>query len=371
MDTLILSCGTGAGHDAAATAIKEAIIRRGHNAVMMNPYSLKSDKLADKINRIYISIVQKTPELFGVAYAVANQYRKLPIPSPVYSMNSAMAKTLEGFFADNHFDVVVSTHVFPSEIMAQMRSKGMKTPYSVFVATDYVCVPFTEETNSDAYVIPTALHTEDFIRRGIDKEKLYPLGIPVRSAFLEAPDKDKARENLGLDHEKRYILLCGGSMGAGNLDTMIKKLVADKSEDIELIVICGSNEKLFRKLEKKYGDRIILMGRTDRIAEYIKASDLYLTKPGGLSTTEAAVMNVPFMHLPPIPGCETINAEFFETHSMSKKVKSSSIGDILNLLDDTEAQNLMMKNQREIMPKNAADEICSFLLELTGKGENV
>ncbi len=370
MDALILSCGTGAGHDSAATAIKEALISRGHNAVMMNPYSLKSDKAAEKLNKIYINMVQKTPELFGVAYAMANQYRKLPIPSPVYSINGVMAKTFNDFFTDNHFDVVVSTHVFASEIIAQMRRKGMDTPYSVFVATDYVCVPFTEETDSDAYIIPTELHKEDFIRRGIFKKRLYPLGIPVKRDFLNVFEKEQAKENLGLDKDKRYILLCGGSMGAGSIDKMIKNLVCNKNEDIELIVICGSNEKLYKKLEKKYKNRIILMGKTNRMAEYIKATDLYLTKPGGLSTTEAAVMNVPFMHLPPIPGCETVNAEFFSSHGMSKKVNNSSVEDILALLDNKEAQELMLKNQREIMPQNSAENICNFLLELTGKVEN-
>jgi len=87
MDALILSCGTGGGHNAAGAAIKEELIKRGYNVKFFNPYALKSNRLARVIDRAYVGLVQKAPNVFGVVYKIGNAYRKLPFHSPVYYAN--------------------------------------------------------------------------------------------------------------------------------------------------------------------------------------------------------------------------------------------------------------------------------------------
>ena len=156
MDALILSCGTGGGHDAAGSAVAEELINRGHHAVMLNPYTLQSEQLAEKINHIYISTARKAPLMFGAVYRAGQLYRQMPFRSPVYFLNRLMTSIMEEYLTQNHFDIIITPHLFPAEIITAMKHKGLCPPKTIFIATDYTCIPFTEETECDAYVIPAA-----------------------------------------------------------------------------------------------------------------------------------------------------------------------------------------------------------------------
>ena len=291
METLILSCGTGGGHNSAARAILEEVQRRGDKAVLLNPYTLYSIKLAQTIDTSYISMVQKRPRLFGAMYRAGQLYRSLPVRSPVYHVNRWMVPIMEEYLQQNHFDIVITTHLYPAEIMTNLQDRGAAVPKTIFVSTDYVCIPFTEETECDAYVIPAKDLAPDYVRRGIPAEKLYPLGIPTKAAFAGGETKAEARRRLHLDPDKRYALVAGGSMGGGTIRQTIRALMEtlSGSPDTVLILVCGNNRNLYEELAPHARDNILVVGQTDDMAGYLRASDLFVTKPGGLSSTEAAV----------------------------------------------------------------------------------
>lgn len=155
-----------------------------------------------------------------------------------------MNATLEEYLAEHPADIIIATHIFPAEILTNMKQHGIRVPKNIFVATDYVCTPFTEETECDAYIIPTEDLASDFIGRGIQKERIYPFGIPTQGKFTIRESRDTVRQRLSLDTDKKYILITGGSMGGGKIGTAIAKLrdhFADQ-ENTELIVVCGSNQ---------------------------------------------------------------------------------------------------------------------------------
>lgn len=369
MDALILSCGTGGGHDSAAKAILEAMSKCGHKAEMLNPYTLKSNRLANGIDNTYISTVRHTPRTFGAVYKIGNVYRRLPVHSPVYFANHGMNDVLKEYFARHHFDVAITTHLFPAEIMTNMKRHGLAVPKMIFVATDYVCTPFTEETECDAYVIPTADLAEDFIKRGIPKEKLYSFGIPTHSKFAVSESRNAVKQRFGLEADKKYILITGGSMGGGKIEKAIAKIrtyFADK-DDIALIIVCGSNKELYDKLNEKSDPGVTVVGYTDDMASYMKASDLFITKPGGLSSTEAAVCGVPILHTSPIPGCESYNARYFSESGMS--ISGDITDDILQAVEkilttESLASSMAACQKKHINPYAAA-EICRLAENLT------
>ena len=101
MDALILSCGTGGGHNSAGKAVLEELERRGHHVTMLNPYTLKSTKLSGNIDRTYISTVKRAPHIFGAVYKIGDLYRRLPFRSPVYFVNHAMNSILQEYL-NNH-----------------------------------------------------------------------------------------------------------------------------------------------------------------------------------------------------------------------------------------------------------------------------
>lgn len=372
MDALIMSCGTGGGHDSAAEAIAEAMNMRGHKTKLLNPYTLKSDRLANNINKSYIVTARSTPRLFGAVYKLGDLYRRLPFRSPVYLINRSMNAVMEEYISQNHFDVIIMSHLFPAEILTNMKCHGMSVPKTIFVATDYVCSPFTEETGCDAYVIPSSDLSDDFIRRGIPKEKIYPFGIPTHSKFAQDEPSDEVKKRLGLDTSKRYVLIAGGSMGGGKIERAIEKLrlhFKDR-ENIGLIVVCGSNTALYDKLEKQADSSMTVVGYTDDFASYMKASSLFITKPGGLSSTEAAVCGVPILHTSPIPGCESLNARYFSERSMS--IYGSITDGILKAMDEIleneDVSASITDRQKKLINPFAAAEICDLAEKMVAQG---
>lgn len=365
MDVLILSCGTGGGHDSAGRAVFDELNRRGHNVKMFNPYTLRSKKLAGGIDKTYIATARNMPRAFGAVYKVGNFYRRLPFHSPVYFANAGMISAMQDYLEENPTDVILMPHLFPAEIMTNMKRRGMKIPKTVFIATDYVCIPFTEETECDAYIIPAEDSVEDFVSRGIPREKLYAFGIPTHSSFACRETREQAKLRLELDLDKKYILITGGSMGGGKIEKVINRLEKGIAgcEDIEVIVVCGSNKELYDRLCARGSSKMIVVGYTEDMASYMRAAHLFITKPGGLSSTEAAVCGVPILHTGAIPGCETINANYFSSHGMSVVCDSSEgISEMVcKLLYDDGACEQLVMNQRRFINRKATADICEFV----------
>ncbi len=365
MDALILSCGTGGGHNAAGHALEEALLRAGHQVTMMNPFCLRSEKLARRIDRTYISLVQRTRVGFGAVYALGDWVRRIPGRSPVYAFNRGMASVLETYLREHPVDVVFMPHLFPAEMLTAMKRKSMSVPKFIFVATDYACIPFTEETECDAYVVPSEALVPEFSAWGIPEEKIFPLGIPVKKAFSDrlcAEARAALRVELGFSAERRYVVVSGGSMGAGSMETVIDRMVAlcDKEAfPVTPVVVCGNNDRLYDRLHGRHGDRIMLLHTTDRMADYLRAADLYMAKPGGLSSTEAAVAGVPLVHLPPIPGCETRNARYFSERGMSLRLGAGrkDVARAMEFLMDPAATAAMAAAQADGIHPQAADRI--------------
>ena len=116
MEALILSCGTGGGHNAAGKALEEEWKKRGYQVTFLNPYTLKSERMAKVIDYLYVDIVQKTPLLFGIIYQIGNLYRKLPVKSPVYYINGKMTGLLYRYLEEKKPDVILMPHLYPAEI---------------------------------------------------------------------------------------------------------------------------------------------------------------------------------------------------------------------------------------------------------------
>lgn len=294
--------------------------------------------------------------------------------SPVYYVNAKMGKFLAPYLEEEQFDAILMPHLYPSETLTYMKRQGISLPPMIAVMTDYTCIPFWEETRCDAYIVAHEEMVKKCVKRGIPEEKLIPAGIPVSGKFTRQADKKKAREYLNLPCQDQIYLVIGGSMGAGDLEKLTSQFLKTRKVGEFFIVICGNNKKMFQKMKKKYKDQksILLVGQTRQMDVYMKASDIVYTKPGGLTSTEAAVSGIPIVHTAPIPGCESANKRFFVRHGMSIAPRSveAQVERGRKLLHDPEKRELMKLAQKETLPVNSAQEIVKILEKKVLEAEN-
>lgn len=367
MKALILSCNTGGGHNAAARAIAEAFRAHGDEAVVLDYLKLAGENVSKTVGNVYVETVKMVPGLFGMVYKLGMLVSRILRRSPVYYINGKMAKYLRAYLKEHPADVILMPHLYPAETITYMKRKGMDLPLTVAVMTDYTCIPFWEETECDYYVIPQQSQAKEFIKRGIPAEKLFAAGIPVAAACGSSIGKKEAREKLGLDLKKHYILMAGGSMGAGAMGKLVELLRRKLEKDEHLLLICGSNHKLEAHLKKVYGDdnRITVLGSVNNMPLYLKACDIIYTKPGGLTSTEAAVAGIPIVHTKPIPGCETKNRSFFRSNAISVTAytRYGLVRKGLRLLREPDLGKKMTDAQSRVIEKNSAEKIYRFVIE--------
>ncbi len=358
MDALILSCGTGGGHNSAGRALEQELRARGHSVAFLDPYTLRGPRTSGAVNRGYISLAQRAPRAFGALYGLGDAVRRLPGRSPVYYVNRPMASVLERYLDGHPCDVIFMPHLFPAEMVTNLKARGRHVPDTFFIATDYTCIPFTEETDCDIYIIPASTLTGEFAGRGIPRERLRPLGIPVRREFVSGGDMASARAALGLEQDRLHILVAGGSIGAGHLEDSVAALT-ERFPEARLTVICGNNRALYDRLRRDYGPNCGAIGYTSRMADYMRSCDIFISKPGGLSSSEAAAVGAALVHVTPIPGCETKNMEFFASRGMCVPVTDpkNELAAACESLFDPAARAAMRAAQRSALPRLPAAKI--------------
>lgn len=375
MKVLVLSCNTGEGHNAAGRAVHEKFLKMGIECAMADTLAIAGKKVSKAVDDTYVGITTSSPKTFGAIYsigrAVSDFNNKIPgSKSPVYAANVLYRKKLAAYINDGGYDVIVNPHLFPAECLTSLHHRKMLDTPFINIATDYACIPFWDETRPNYFVIPHKDLAEDFYSRKIPRDILLPFGIPVKDCFGENTDKSAARSELGLDANSPILLIMSGSMGFGGLEELAASLSAKFGKDAQIIILCGRNDKMRAQLAQTFdgNHNIILQPFTDKVSLFMDAADMVFTKPGGLSSTEAAAKNILLAHTAPIPDCETINLKFFGDRGMS--INGGEQNDVKILADrayklfcDKDAQQRMLEAQRTNINPRAAENICNFIIK--------
>lgn len=376
MKVLILSCDTGEGHNSAAFAVCEYLKSVNVDCEVVDAMALKSRKASKMTASAYLHVI-KIPFLFRIIYNAGMTLSNSKLKSPVYFANKHYRQHLYDYINENGFDAIITTHLFPAEALTALKRENRLNVPTITINTDYTCIPFWEETELDYYVIPHKDLIPEFLRRGIPKEKLLPFGIPVRPIFCEKIPKEEARKklcslyHLSFENSKPWYMIMSGSMGYGKVYKLVNAIIKSRKSDIDIIIICGTNQKLKNKLNSIYKDykNVAVLGFCNDISLIMDACDVLFTKPGGLSSTEAAVKNIPIIHTAPIPGCETRNAEFFKNHSMSYSSKCirKQLEAAERICRDENYRNRIIQAQSENIFRDTCVNIYKLLIELTEK----
>ncbi|MDR3295798.1 MAG: glycosyltransferase, partial [Clostridiales Family XIII bacterium] len=233
------------------------------------------------------------------------------------------------------------------------------------IVTDFTVHPLWEETGHlDYYVTPNELLEFQMARKGLDVRKILPFGIPIRPQFSRKTDRAEARRALDLDPQKPTLLLMSGSMGYGSIDLSMEKLDA-LAFDMQTVVVCGNNKEMYKKIKrKKYSKRFDVYGYVDYVDLMMDAADCIITKPGGITSSEAMAKGLPMIMVNPIPGHETRNAEFMLNNGIALYATSSFPLDetVFSLFRHPGRLEDLRSTIALYAKKNAAQNLCEFLV---------
>lgn len=310
MRVLLLSANTGGGHNSAAAAIQCELESRGVACIQRDALAFISEIHSDIVSNGHSYIYRHMPQLFGVGY----RYEEKHPPRFIYDQIALGAKRFSEFLAENPVDAIISTHIFGSMLVTEARSRYRVTTPHYVVITDYAVYPGSDMVDVERFFIPAQGLMEAYTDSGIREERVLASGIPIGSAFLNQSDKLSARQKLHLPLNGKIVLLFSGSIGCGRLDRIAPELEKQLPGDATLVIICGHNAKLAAKLKESCSANTVVVGFTTRIADYMAAADLCISKPGGLSVTEMMVSKLPMVLMLSVPGCETRNLDFFVSH---------------------------------------------------------
>ena len=314
MNVLLLTCHTGEGHNAVAAAIREVMEQNATPCETVDALSFLSESVSVMVSKGHTFLYRRLPGVFRRGYRLAENHREIfQAGTPTNHFFSLGAKKLYEYCRDGGFDTILCTHAFAALMLTMVKQNYPLQAKTGFVATDYTCSPSAEQEELDWCFIPDALLAGEFRRCGIDPDSILSSGLPIRQAFFSGVDKATAKIARGIPPEHTHLVMMCGSMGCGPMKKLAKKLGHQLTDYQQLTIVCGNNKKLHRSLSRIFlgHPRVHLLGFTRDIPQLLDSADLYMTKPGGISTTEAAAKRVPMVLVDAVAGCETHNMHYF------------------------------------------------------------
>ena len=364
MRVLILTCNTGGGHNAVAAALRDSLQRCGASCDVMDGLGFISKKASKFVSKWHTRFYRRYPRLYKAGYMSAEGDKEMDRrDGPVYRYIARGARRLGRTLQSGGYDAVVCVHVIPAMMMTALKQAWSACPVFCFVATDYTCSPTVGACTPDICVIPHQELADEFVSCGIARDTLLPAGIPVRSAFREHGDRAAARKALGLPETGRHIVLMSGSIGCGPMGDVAEDLDMRMADGDFATVLCGSNKQMRYALELRRLYRVEAMGFTTQVQLYIDSADVLVSKPGGISITEAACKGVPMLLADLVGGCETRNQAFFAEHGWAAACSNDTIADsALSLLADDARREALVSAQRRDFDGRAAARVADAVL---------
>ena len=371
MKFLIFSLSCGGGHDAAANAAAEALRNEGAEAAVYDCYAVIRPSLSKAVCGGYVWLVKHLPWLFGVFYNASYNIPRLNGKTFVYDINKFEVNRLARFIQKENPDAILTSHIFSAQQLTHLRRNGRINQWIGGIITDYDVQPFWNDTEIDMIFTPTESLSERYEKFGVNNAALVATGIPVDPSIQEEKNIAQAKKKAGLDENKRHVLVAGGSMGAGKMPSTVEALLKTLDDDVQIIVVCGNNLKLKRKFNRMNlpESRLKVEGFIKPLFKLMRACDVVISKPGGLSTTEAFELRRPLVVVHPIQGVESHNAQFLSENGIALCPKDDEeVARCVNeILKNPEISQKMMNARDHIIPYNAAKTIAKRAMEEAAK----
>ncbi len=369
MKVLLVSIKAGFGHHSTANALIDRFSELDVECEMADMFEQISRHLSDSINDSYLLATKYLKGIYGIAYSrLAERDEAYDRKSVTNAINVLISLRLMNFFKENTADVIIATHSFAATILTELKNRGcIKCPI-IGIVTDFTIHPYWECTDLDYYVLPDMMLAYQLEKKGIDKSKMLGCGIPVRTIFAERCDKAQKRAEMGIAN-KTTLLVMMGSMGFGHIEKFVQQIDNFRG-DFQIICVCGTNDKSKAAIDSgSWEHTVYAHGFVSNIYDYMDISDILITKPGGLTTSEAMAKGLPCIITNPIPGHEYRNMDFLVNNGAAVMVnKDYPLDEALNqILNFPWRLELLRESVRHIGKPNACEDLCAFIINKWGK----
>lgn len=357
-----LYASEGTGHKAAAENLKEWFLDSGceNTAMCLDVLEVLPSWLRGTVSKGYLLIARHTPWIWGRFYWGSD---KPSVQASAFDnihslLCSIYLPRIEDQVYSSGAEAVVFTHYFGASLFASRNR--LKIPV-FYVNTDFVTHRFQRSSVFSASFTASEAALEQYRIDGIGN--VFNTGIPVSKKYSSPVSKKTARERLGLNMDKKTVLVTGGGIGAGPVIDVTDSLAKEKY--FQTLVICGNNSQLYKKLSSKYNgnENIRIMSFVDNMPDFYSASDLAVMKPGGLSLSEALSAKLPLLLMEPIPGQEQLNMDVLCGNNAARRLKNSSrtSEEALEILENHLVLESLTEGIERFSKPRAAEEILEII----------
>lgn len=366
MKAIILTMSTGNGHNIASNALRNYLKNQGVDARVVDAYKYFNKILSNLLEKGYLLSTKYTPYMYGKFYSSIERHN--PESKMAWSTfsNSFVARQFAKYISRQNPDIVIPTHPLAAVLMSEYKRKKFVNTKTIGVVTDFCILPYWDMADMDYYITANELVKNQLIKKGIPASKILPFGIPVDMKFSEKKDKSSARKELGIE-DKMTVFVITGSMGFGNTEKYIRSLDMI-NEDFQVISVCGKNMAMKERIDNIYTrKKVYNYGYVTNIDVIMDASDIIITKPGGLTVSEAIAKKIPIILVDPIPGQEDRNRDFLINTGIAVGTSSHApLDEVLsNLISCPQRLTQIQQMQELLAHPDAARKLGDFIIEFT------
>jgi processive 1,2-diacylglycerol beta-glucosyltransferase len=290
------------GHHQVANAITQYINKRT-NEIECKKIDLLhewSPLLEPVVTKTYLSWIQQFPSSYAWVYRKLAYKSKKQRSYKHYEM--LFQKSMERIITKEKPDLIICTHAFPSYLLNHLKKSGLCSVPVINIYTDFfINDVWGKESVDYHFVSNTQMKTCLMSQYQIPESKIVITGIPIDESFLSRANKKKPNNELN-------IILSGGSAGLGNIMELLNNTRQEKR--LNYYVLCGNNKPLYEELLKikdKNLHPLPYISSRKEMNDLYELADAIVTKPGGVTVSEAIRKKVPIFIHSALPGQEEIN----------------------------------------------------------------
>jgi processive 1,2-diacylglycerol beta-glucosyltransferase len=351
---LILTGNYGEGHLKSAAAIRDSlkISHPSAEPIILDVMELTNPYFQSISRYIFLKSVKKLPSVYGYLYRKTRPVN--PFSQFLKKLNHFGLGRLLNVLETMRPKVVISTFPIAAGVMSFLKTHGLTDVPTATIITDYTVHSYWVYPLTDLYIVGSDEVKQGLLRHHISSNQISVTGIPVRLEFSQFHDSEVLKKKHNLDPSLPTVLLMGG--GLGLFGEGLDKIDAfeQAAVRIQLIIVCGRNEKLKQQLNTKLKHskhRIVIIGYTDCVHELMAVADLLVTKAGGLTISEAMTMELPMIVYKPLPGQEEDNVKYLLKSGTA--LHADTIQELVNQISECFLHPNILKSMREKSRKTA------------------